>query len=241
MFDEGQPCKQAGLQRGFSTIDQIHIVTRLIEVSREYKMPLCLTFIDLKKSTVETEAVIEDLGNQGVPTYYVRTLRELFINFTTRISPFYGEVIINMEWWARQGDIISPKLYTAAQAQRVLAEFNGAYVNIGLKRNLRKAIFMRNGIALDAFFTLNGMNTSEFSGHTHLGRGVNMKNDLAMKLSRRKRAAWEAFKNIEGVVKKTKSIRLRPHSFDIAVLPALTCALETWTLRKHDEHAVNDS
>ncbi|VDO28401.1 unnamed protein product [Haemonchus placei] len=33
-------------------------------------MPLCLTFIDLKKAfdTVETEAVIEALGNQGVPT-----------------------------------------------------------------------------------------------------------------------------------------------------------------------------
>ncbi|XGW34381.1 hypothetical protein V3C99_018337, partial [Haemonchus contortus] len=67
ILDEGQPCEQAGFRRGFSTIDHIHTVTRLIEVSREYKMPLCLTFIDLKKAfdTVETEAVIEALGNQG--------------------------------------------------------------------------------------------------------------------------------------------------------------------------------
>ncbi|EPB66375.1 lectin C-type domain protein [Ancylostoma ceylanicum] len=37
-------------------------------------MPLCLTFIDLKKAfdTVETEAVLEALGNQGVPTQYIR-------------------------------------------------------------------------------------------------------------------------------------------------------------------------
>ncbi|KAK6750784.1 hypothetical protein RB195_002634 [Necator americanus] len=61
VLDEGQPCEQAGFRKGFSTIDHIHTVSKLIEVSREYKMPLCLTFIDLKKAfdSVETEAVVE--------------------------------------------------------------------------------------------------------------------------------------------------------------------------------------
>ncbi|KAK6735639.1 hypothetical protein RB195_018701 [Necator americanus] len=64
--DEGQPCEQAGFRKGFSTIDHIHTVSKLIE----YKMPLCFTFIDLKKAfdSVETEAVVEALDNQGVPT-----------------------------------------------------------------------------------------------------------------------------------------------------------------------------
>ncbi|KAK6763573.1 hypothetical protein RB195_024047 [Necator americanus] len=37
-------------------------------------MPLCLTFIDLKKAfdSVETEAVVEALDNQGVPTQYIK-------------------------------------------------------------------------------------------------------------------------------------------------------------------------
>ncbi|EYC21303.1 hypothetical protein Y032_0019g3740 [Ancylostoma ceylanicum] len=71
----------------------IHTVSRLTEVSREYKMPLCLTFIDLKKAfdTVETEAVLEALGTQGVPTQYIRIFRELYCIFTTRISPFYDD------------------------------------------------------------------------------------------------------------------------------------------------------
>uniref|UniRef100_A0A7I4YYC4 Reverse transcriptase domain-containing protein n=1 Tax=Haemonchus contortus TaxID=6289 RepID=A0A7I4YYC4_HAECO len=116
ILDEGQPCEQAGFRRGFSTIDHIHTLTRLIEVSREYKMPLCLTFIDLKKAfdTVETEAVIEALGNQGVPRQYIRMLRELYDSFTTRISPLYKEVIVNVKRGVRQGDTISPKIFSAA-------------------------------------------------------------------------------------------------------------------------------
>nr|CDJ80166.1 RNA-directed DNA polymerase (reverse transcriptase) domain containing protein [Haemonchus contortus] len=75
ILDEGQPCEQAGFRRGFSTIDHIHTLTRLIEVSRQYKMPLCLTFIDLKKAfdTVETEAVIEALGVLPALTYASET------------------------------------------------------------------------------------------------------------------------------------------------------------------------
>ncbi|VDO24614.1 unnamed protein product [Heligmosomoides polygyrus] len=42
-LDEGQPCERAGFRRGFSTIDHIHTITKLIEVWREYKLPLCLT------------------------------------------------------------------------------------------------------------------------------------------------------------------------------------------------------
>ena len=62
-------------------------------------MPLCLTFIDLKKAfdSVETEAVVEALDNQGVPTQYIKVLRELYSNFTTGISPFYKNIIINVK------------------------------------------------------------------------------------------------------------------------------------------------
>ncbi|XGW34916.1 hypothetical protein V3C99_018737 [Haemonchus contortus] len=41
-------------------------------------------------------------------------LRELCDSFTTRISPFYKEVIVNVKRGVRQGDTISPKLFSAA-------------------------------------------------------------------------------------------------------------------------------
>nr|CDJ94757.1 RNA-directed DNA polymerase (reverse transcriptase) domain containing protein [Haemonchus contortus] len=175
-------------------------------------------------------------------------LRELFDNFTTRISPFYKEVIINEKRGVRQGDTISPKLFSAVlentmrhlewedlgvkvdgrylhhlrfaddivlitpnieQAERMLAEFDNACEKIGLRLYLTETMFMENGLVPDAPLTLSGKNISECSSYVYLGREVNMMNDLAPELGRRKRAAWVAFKNIEGVVKKTQNIRLR--------------------------------
>ncbi|KAE9412433.1 hypothetical protein Angca_009458, partial [Angiostrongylus cantonensis] len=53
------------------------------------------------------------------------------------------------------------------------------------------------------------------------------------------RVAWGAFKSIENVVKRTKNTRLRVHLFDSTILPALTYASETWSLRKQDERALS--
>ncbi|KAK6750692.1 hypothetical protein RB195_002578 [Necator americanus] len=94
-LDEGQPCEQSGFPKGFSTIDHIHTVSKLIEVSRDYKMPLCFTFIDLKKAfdTVETELVMEQLP---------------FFSF-----PFYIDAIIDLKRGIRQGDTIPPKMFSA--------------------------------------------------------------------------------------------------------------------------------
>ncbi|KAE9420118.1 hypothetical protein Angca_004902, partial [Angiostrongylus cantonensis] len=53
------------------------------------------------------------------------------------------------------------------------------------------------------------------------------------------RAAWGAFKSIEDAMKRTKNTRLRAHLFDSTVLPALTYAAETWSLRKQDERSLS--
>ncbi|KAK6736242.1 hypothetical protein RB195_019115 [Necator americanus] len=58
------PSSKSSLQR---TISNIYTASKLTEVSRECKIPLCFTFVDLKKffHSVEREAIMED---QGVPT-----------------------------------------------------------------------------------------------------------------------------------------------------------------------------
>ncbi|VDM63217.1 unnamed protein product [Angiostrongylus costaricensis] len=98
---------------------------------------------------------------------------------------------------------------------------------------------MKNGLVSYAPLTLNGTNISECSSYVFLGRKINLLNGLAPELSRRKRAAWEAFKSIENVVKGTWNTRRRAHLFDSTLLSALTYAPETWSLRKLDERSLS--
>ncbi|KAK6760996.1 hypothetical protein RB195_022172 [Necator americanus] len=61
-------------------------------------MPLGLIFVDLKKAfdSVETKVVMEALDNKGVPSQYIKVLRELYSYFTTRTSPFYKNIIVDV-------------------------------------------------------------------------------------------------------------------------------------------------
>ncbi|KAE9418081.1 hypothetical protein Angca_007740, partial [Angiostrongylus cantonensis] len=230
-LDEKQPCEQAVFRKGLSTMDDIQTATRLIEVSREYKRPLYLTFIDLKKTfdSTEIEAGMEALDSQGVPTQYVKIFRQLYKNFTIKILPFYNDINVNVKRGVTQSDTISPKLFTAtlenvmrtlewdnmevkidgqqlnhlrfaddivliapdiSQVECMLADFDKACGKIGLRLNLKKTMFIENGLVSFAPFTLNGTNSSECSSYVHLGREINVINDLAPELSRRKRADW---------------------------------------------------
>ncbi|XGW07546.1 hypothetical protein V3C99_010591 [Haemonchus contortus] len=186
--------------------------------------------------------------HHSIPPVIIKTLARLFTRYLSECKVPTSWKTSKTVLLYKKGDpddtgnyridivLITPNI---EQAERMLAEFDSACGKIGLKLNLTKTMFMRNGLVPDAPFTLNGTNISECSSYVYLGREVNMMNDLVPELCRRKRAAWGAFENIEGVVKKTKNIRLRAHLFDTAVLPALTYASETWTLRKQDEHAVS--
>uniref|UniRef100_A0A0K0CTZ1 Reverse transcriptase domain-containing protein n=1 Tax=Angiostrongylus cantonensis TaxID=6313 RepID=A0A0K0CTZ1_ANGCA len=132
--------------------------------------------------------------------------------------------------------LITPDI---SEAECIFADFDKACGKISLRLNLKKTMFMKNGLVSFAPFTLKGTNISEFSSYVYLGRKINMMNDLAPELSRRKRAACGAFNSIEDVLKNTMNTRLRSHLFDSTVLSALTYASEIWSLRKQDEGSLS--
>nr|CDJ89458.1 endonuclease-reverse transcriptase [Haemonchus contortus] len=103
-------------------------------------MPLCPSFVDLKKAfdTVETEAVIGTLGYHGVPTQYIMMVRDHYDNFTTGISPFYEEVKVKRGVW--QGDTISPKLFSAT-IENIMRYFD--WEDFGVKIDSRYLYHLR--------------------------------------------------------------------------------------------------
>ncbi|KAK6735440.1 hypothetical protein RB195_018574 [Necator americanus] len=203
VLDEGQPCEQARFRKGFSTIYHIHTVSKLIEVSGEYKMPLCLTFIDLKKAfdSVETKAVVE--GTVGPYSVHKASLenamRKLeWDNMGVKVD---GRQLHHL-CFADDIVLITPSI---SEAERMLTEFDETCGCNGLAESAK----------------------DDVHAYVYLGRDLNMINDLVPELGRRRRAAWGAYKTIEDVVKKTRNGWLRAHLFNTTVLPALTYASET--------------
>ncbi|VDM62238.1 unnamed protein product [Angiostrongylus costaricensis] len=61
---------------------------------------------------------------------YIKILRGLYKNFTTKISPFYNDINIDVKIGVRQGDTILPKLFTAT-LQNVMQKLE--WDNMGVK------------------------------------------------------------------------------------------------------------
>ena len=116
ILDENQPREQAGFRKGFSTTDHLHVTNQIIEKSNEYNLPLCIGFIDYEKAfdSVEHIAMFNALINMNIPSTYINILQDIYTNATARIH-LDNEVssVINIKRGVRQGDPISPKLFTA--------------------------------------------------------------------------------------------------------------------------------
>ncbi|KAK6744623.1 hypothetical protein RB195_011383 [Necator americanus] len=105
-LDEAQPQEQAGFRQGFSCLDHIQTVPRIIEVCREYRLPLVLAFVEYEKAfdSVETNAILSALVDQGVDASYVRTLANCYDRCTTKIQLFHRPLTIPIGKRVRQGD-----------------------------------------------------------------------------------------------------------------------------------------
>ena len=114
ILDDNQPREQARFRGGYSTTDHTHVVNQL-KKCREFNIPLCIAFIDYEKAfdSVQTQAILYSLQDQGIEDAYLHKESEK----------------INIKR-VRQGDTISPKLFTST-LESIFRRLN--WENKGLK------------------------------------------------------------------------------------------------------------
>ena len=119
-LDENQPREHAGFRKGYSTTDHLQALNQIIEKSNEYNLPLCIGFTDYEKvfNTVDHFAIFEALRKTNVNETYINILQNIYNQATARV---HLDKLVSTEFLVhrgvRQGDPLSPKLFTAVMEE----------------------------------------------------------------------------------------------------------------------------
>ena len=114
-LDFYQPVEQAGFRSGFSTNDHLQVMRTLIEKCNEYKIPIVLIFIDYEKAfdSVEIWSILESLHECRVDSRYSNLIKNIYESATSCIKLHENTAKFKIGRGVRQGDTISPKLFTS--------------------------------------------------------------------------------------------------------------------------------
>ena len=119
-LDKNQPREQAGFRKGYSTTDHLQAVNEIIEKSNEFSKQLCIAFIDYEKAfdSVEHEDIFKALRSIAINETYIKIIEDIYTEATAKIHmENQTSEEIKILRGVRQGDPISPKLFTAAIEQ----------------------------------------------------------------------------------------------------------------------------
>ena len=93
----------------------MHAINQLKEKCREYNIPLCVAFVDYEKAfdSVQTQAILTSLQEQGIEYVYIYILKDIYTDSLVTVQMHKERDTIMIKRRVRQGDTISPKLFTA--------------------------------------------------------------------------------------------------------------------------------
>ena len=106
--------EQAGFRPGRSTVDQIFILRRVIELARRYKRPIAVVFLDFACAfdSPDRERIYSLMSADGVPQKYVRLVREMNTKTDAVIRTESGtSKPFEVKTGVRQGSVLGPMLF----------------------------------------------------------------------------------------------------------------------------------
>ena len=134
---------------GASTLRRITYLVHAInqplkEKCCEYNIPLCVAFVDYTKTfdSVQTQAILTSLQEQGIEDVYIEILKDIYTDSSVTVHLHKESEKIRIKRGVRQGDTISPKLFTATLEsifRRINWENKGVRIGGKFLNNLRFA------------------------------------------------------------------------------------------------------
>ncbi|GBP46930.1 Probable RNA-directed DNA polymerase from transposon X-element [Eumeta japonica] len=115
IIDASKPIEQAGFRSGFSTIDHIHALEQILEKYKEFNQLLYVAYVDYTKAfdTITHTSIWKALNVCGVSKTYINIIKSIYSKSTSRIKMENKGEQISTEKRVKQGDPLSPKLFTA--------------------------------------------------------------------------------------------------------------------------------
>ena len=92
-------------------MDHIHTIR---EKCRDFNLSLCLIVVDFEKAfdSVEIDTIMKFLIYQVIGLQYIHLLKDIYSNCTSTIMQNEMKATFNTKKGVRQGDTISPRLFT---------------------------------------------------------------------------------------------------------------------------------
>jgi len=148
-LDFYQPVEQAGFRSGFSTNDHLQVMRSLIEKCNEYKIPIAIIFIDFEKAfdSVELWSIMDSLDECRIDSRYTRLIKYIYEHATSSVKMHKHTDKFQVERGVRQGDTISPKLFTSA-LETVFKKLDWSEMGININGRFLNNLRFADDIAL---------------------------------------------------------------------------------------------